>query len=129
MAPVQKPTEQKKVVDPRQRALALGLEFVKRCLQSNNLDDLYFLLTNDLRALVPFDRSFLVTHVRGKSGLAAIGGLTKVEKTSRFTELADSIAKPVKALDRGILISGNGNLPDEEISINSSRHDPRTSGS
>jgi multidrug resistance efflux pump len=116
MAPVQKPTEQKKVVDPRQRALALGLEFVKRCLQSNNLDDLYFLLTNDLRALVPFDRSFLVTHVRGKSGLAAIGGLTKVEKTSRFTELADSIAKPVKALDRGILISGNGNLPDEEIS-------------
>ncbi len=117
IAPVQKPAEPKKSVDPRQRALALGLEFVKRCLQSNNLDDLYFLLTNDLRSLVAFDRSFLVTHVQGKSGLAAIGGLSKIEKTSKYTESANQIAGHLKALDRGILISGHGNLPDQEISV------------
>ena len=115
VAPVQKPPEPKKTVDPRQRALALGLEFVKRCLQTNSLDDLYFLLTNDLRTLLPFDRSFLVTHVRGKSGVAAIGGLSKVEKTSKYTEAANHIADQLKTLDRGILISGQGNLPDEEI--------------
>lgn len=115
VAPAAKAPEPRKGVDPRQRALALGLEFVKRCLQSKDLDELYFLLTTDLRALVPFDRSCLVTHVRGNSGVAAIGGLSKVEKTSKYTDAINTFADDLKSLDRGILISAQGNLPHEEM--------------
>lgn len=115
LSQVQKPAEPKKTVDPCQRAVALGLEFVKRCLQTNSIDDLHFLLTNDLRALMPFDRSFLMTHTRAESVLAAIGGLSKVEKTSKYTEAINEIAGQLKTLDGGILISGQGNLLDEEI--------------
>jgi multidrug resistance efflux pump len=105
-------------IDPRQKALALGLEFSKRAVESESLEDLFFILTNDIRALVEFDRAFLVTHAGGKTVFSAASNQPTLEKKSKFHRTILQLGKSVKDLNRGLLLSAQSdsmNLPDEDI--------------
>jgi hypothetical protein len=105
--------------DPRRKALALGLEFAKRAVRAATFEDLCLLLTNDIRALIQFDRSFLVTHLGGTSVLAAVGNQPVVEKKSRFRELAENLAREMRGVDQALLVSGPeglANLPETRVS-------------
>jgi hypothetical protein len=105
--------------DPRRKALALGLEFAKRAVKAVNFDELCLLLTNDIRTVVQFDRSFLVVHLGGASTLAAVGNQPVVEKKSRFRQLAEELARSMKDVDQALLVSGKeglANLPDTRVS-------------
>jgi multidrug resistance efflux pump len=106
-------------VDPRQKALALGLEFCKRAFEAKTLDDLYLLLTNDVRGLVEFDRSSLVVHLGGKSRFVAAGLQPVLEKKSKFYEEINELAQSLKGVQRGLLLSsktGAAALSEEELS-------------
>ncbi len=93
-------------IDPRQRALALGLELSKRSVEAHTLDDLYLLLTNDLRALLEFDRSLLIVHVGGDSRFVAAGGQPELDKRSKFYEQVHELAPAIREVRRGLLLSG-----------------------
>lgn len=105
--------------DPRRKALALGLEFAKRVVKAANFDELGLLLTNDIRTVIQFDRSFLVVHLGGASTLVAVGNHPVVEKKSRFRELAEELARSMKGVDQALLVSGKeglANLPETRLS-------------
>jgi multidrug resistance efflux pump len=105
-------------MDPRQRALAMGLEFSKRALEAESLEDLFFMLTNDVRSLLEFDRAFLITHMGGKTEFSAASNQPLVEKKSQFTRRIMDLGKRIKPLDRGLLLSSKSEavkVPDENI--------------
>ncbi|MFC1835987.1 hypothetical protein ACFL2Q_14915, partial [Thermodesulfobacteriota bacterium] len=70
------------VDDSREVVVAISLDFSKRLMEAESLEDLYFRLTNDIQVLMPFDRCFLVTHLGGTSKLVAAGGQPILEKKS-----------------------------------------------
>ena len=120
--PVAKPQSAQQVPadqpDAKQRALALGLEFSKRALEAETLDDLFFMLTNDIRTLVEFDRAFLLTHLGGRSELAAAGNQPILEKKSKYYVQLNRLSQKLKNVERGILLSGKADtasLPDDEV--------------
>ncbi|MDQ7782884.1 MAG: biotin/lipoyl-binding protein, partial [Desulfomonilaceae bacterium] len=106
------------VVDPRQRFLASGLEFCKRVFEAGNLEDLYLLLTNDVRNLVEFDRSSLVVHLGGASRFVAAGLQPAVEKKSKFYDQMTRLAQGLRGVEKGLFLSGEmetSALKEEEL--------------
>ncbi len=106
-------------VDPRQRSLAFGLEFCKRVFETRNLDDLYLTLTNDVRNLIDFDRSSLVVHLGGSSRFVAAGLQPVIEKKSKFYEEMTRLARALRGVERGLLLSGEmgtSAITEEELS-------------
>lgn len=103
-------------VDPRHKALAVALEFTKRLFEVRNLDDLYFVLTNDIRAMIDFDRAFLVIHLDDVSKVVSVGNQPLLETNTKFYEIADKFAVEIRSLDRGLFLareSDTKTLPDE----------------
>lgn len=104
--------------DPKQQALALALEFAKRVVEAESLDDLQFMLTNDARILVPFDRAFLITHLGGESRLAAVMHQPEISKKSHFSQLVNELAPHLRKVDKGIWLSDKTDanmLPKDEL--------------
>ena len=109
------------IVDPRQKALATGLEFCKRAFEAETIDDLYLLLTNDVRSLVEFDRSSLVIHLGGGSKFVAAGLQPVMEEKSKFHDEITRLAHSLKGVVRGLLLSkktGVEALPEEDLPEN-----------
>lgn len=104
--------------DARQRALAIGLELSKRCFEAPTADDLYLLLTHDVRSVLEFDRSILILHIGGVSQLVSASNLPVPEKRSRFHDGAQSIAEPLRDLRKAVLLSkstGAASFSDEDL--------------
>jgi len=80
-----------------ERTLSLSLELTSRAACCDSLDELYFLLTNDLRTLAVYDRCLLITHMEGRSRFVAATHLPVVDKKSKLAlklqELAPDLAK------------------------------------
>ena len=93
--------------DPKQRALAIGLEFSKRALEADSLDELFLILTNDMRTLIPFDRVLLVTHLGGQSKFAAATNQPVLQEKFDFYELVSELAGHLRGVDKGVLLSAN----------------------
>jgi len=93
------------VHDLRHELLALVLQFGKRCLETANLEELYLILTNDIRAVIQFDRSFLVVHVGSKSHLVSASNQPILGKKSRFAELANALGEALRDVHRGVLLA------------------------
>jgi hypothetical protein len=109
---------QEQTVDPRHRALAVALEFTKRLFEVRNLDDLYFVLTNDVRALIDFDRAFLVIHLEDNSKVVSVGNQPLIETNTKFYEMASKLAPDISDLKRGLFLSNKSNaeaLSDEHV--------------
>jgi biotin carboxyl carrier protein len=94
----------------RLKALAYGLEFTKRCFEARTLQDLNLLLTNDISALVEFDRAFLVLHLGGRAELAAASNTVVLEKKARFHTETEAIGSKLAGFDRGVLISAGASV-------------------
>ncbi|MBI4861352.1 MAG: efflux RND transporter periplasmic adaptor subunit [Candidatus Riflebacteria bacterium] len=92
--------------DRRLRALAYGLEFCKRCAAAPTLAELHLLMTNDIRSVVEFDRSFLLVHLDGKTDLVAVGNAPIPDGKTRFAAEAARLGQRLRELNRGLLLSG-----------------------
>ncbi|MFC1835626.1 efflux RND transporter periplasmic adaptor subunit [Thermodesulfobacteriota bacterium] len=92
------------VVDPAKRALAIGIELAKNATKARTLEELQFILVNDVRALIPFDRSLLIYHFDGESSLAAVHNQIKLEHKSDFVQRVNKLAPSLKGIDKGIII-------------------------
>ena len=103
-------------VDPRHKALAVGLEFTKRLFEVRNLDDLYFVLTNDIRALINFDRAFLVMHLDDQSKVVSVGNQPQIETNTKFYDDANRLALEIRDLRRGLFLSSKpgSEIPSDE---------------
>jgi multidrug resistance efflux pump len=117
------PTDSKVVhmpgADVREKLLVVSLEVARRSLEAASLDELYFLLTNDIRVLIEFDRSFLITHMGGTSGLAVAGNQPMMEKKSKFQEELNRLAGKLSQLAKPLLLSNRTDvrtIPDEDLS-------------
>ncbi|MEW6352014.1 MAG: HlyD family efflux transporter periplasmic adaptor subunit [Thermodesulfobacteriota bacterium] len=92
------------LVDQAQ-ALALAVQFSKRAQDAQTLDDLYLLLTNDVRVLVEFDRAFLMVHLGRDSKCVAASGQATLETKSKFHHELANLARGVAGLDRLLLVA------------------------
>jgi hypothetical protein len=104
--------------DPKQKALALGMEFSKRALEAESLDDLFFMLTNDIRILTEFDRALLITHIGGKSNFVAATNQPILQKKFEFYDTVSDLAGHLRSVDRGVWLSAEADaakLSDEEL--------------
>jgi multidrug resistance efflux pump len=97
--------------DPR-RALAVGLELAKNAARASSIDELQFILVNDTRALLPFDRSLLVIHLGGKSDLAAVNNQSKLESKSDFVQHVKALSPALKEIKQGLMLLANSPKSD-----------------
>jgi len=97
----------------RRKVLAIGLEVAKNAVRARTLDELQFVLVNDLRALLPFDRSLLLEHFDGKSVLAATNNQPKLERKSDFVQRVNSLALSLQGLDRALVLMAQAPRPTD----------------
>lgn len=104
--------------DRKQKALALGMEFSKRAIEAESLDELFFMLTNDIRILTEFDRALLITHIGGESNFVAATNQPILQKKFEFYDAVSDLAGHLRSVDRGVWLSGEADaakLSDEEL--------------
>ncbi len=90
--------------DPAKQALAIGLELAKNAARAPTLEDLQFILVNDTRALVPFDRSMLILHFDGDSRLVAANNQPALENKSEFVNRLNELAIDLMEVKRGLVL-------------------------
>ncbi len=90
--------------DAGRQALAIGLELAKNATRARTLEELQFVLVNDTRALIPFDRSMLVVHLDGDSKLVATNNQPTLETKSDFVDRLNELAPLLKSLERGLVL-------------------------
>jgi Barrel-sandwich domain of CusB or HlyD membrane-fusion len=82
-----------------EKAVATSLEIASRAASVGTLDEIYFLLTNDLRLIAGFDRCFLITHFRGSSDVVSATHQPVLDKKSKLQEHLAFLANHVRKLD------------------------------
>ncbi len=87
--------------NPAERAIELS----KRSLETQSLDELLFLLTNDTRTLIEFERSWLVTHLGGPSRLAATNNQPALNDKSQFVNECNNLATVLRDKDKALFLS------------------------
>jgi hypothetical protein len=87
--------------------LALAIEIAKRAADQSGLDDLYFLLVNEFRCILEFDRCFLIVHLGGSSELVAASHQPAIESKSPVYQDLSALAPKLKELKKGILLTKN----------------------
>ncbi len=102
----------------RERLIALTIELSKRALNSKSADELYFLMTNDIRVLIEFDRSFLVTHFGGETKFVAAGNQPILEKKSEIYGAVQKLGSDLRESNKPFIVPSPEQLksaPDELI--------------
>jgi multidrug resistance efflux pump len=87
--------------NPQERAIELS----KRSLETQSLDELYFLLTNDTRTLIEFERAWLASHLGGPSRLAAANNQPALNDKSEFVDRADNLADALRGKEKALFLS------------------------
>ncbi len=90
---------------PEVPGFARAVEFSRRALESKSLDELYYILTNDVRVLIDFDQALLILHAGGRSRLVATNNQLQLNDRSRFVKIADQLADELKEFRRALLLS------------------------
>ncbi len=101
--------------------LALALEFASRVSAADTLDELYFILTNDLRSLAEFDRCFLITHFDRQSRFVAATHQPVLDGKSKLQDKIHELADNLRELDSPVVCAkktGTTNLTGGELSAN-----------
>ena len=88
-----------------EKMLAMALEFASRAANVASLDEISFMLTNDLRALVEFDRCFLITHFQDKSQVVSATHQPFLDKKSKLQSLLQGVAPHLSGVDYPILFN------------------------
>jgi multidrug resistance efflux pump len=81
------------------------MELARRALEAKTLETLKFLLTNELRALVEFDRCSLVSHLGGSSTLLAVNNQPLLDKKSKFYQQVSELAPKLRSMRVPLLLS------------------------
>ncbi len=89
--------------------LARAVQFAQNAqTESDSFEDMGLLLVNDIRALIPFDRAFLVTFIGGETKLFSATGQTQVNPKAQLSERLIDMATDLKDLKRTLMISPKG---------------------
>ena len=88
-----------------ERLVALALELSSRAVAAESLDELYFILTNDLRTVAEFDRCFLIVHLEGESRFVSATLQPVLEGKSRLQDVLTDLAGRLVAVDRSLVLS------------------------
>lgn len=105
-------------MDARQKAVAFGLEFTKRCFDAPDLEELFLLLTNDIRLLIQFDRSLLVLHIGGDSKFVSAANQPLLETKTKFNQIVKDLSSCLRNVKKGLLLAGRegiAGLPEEDL--------------
>jgi len=86
------------------QALSIGIELGKNAVRARTLDDLQFIMVNDTRALLSFDRSLLILHLGERSELAATNNQPRLEKKSEFVKKVNSLSPELRTLDKALVL-------------------------
>jgi multidrug resistance efflux pump len=81
------------------------LSLVKRAFSAKSLDELFFILTNDIRTLIEFDRASLITHVRGASRITATDNEPALNKKTEFVIKQNMLASALSSQKTALLLS------------------------
>lgn len=93
-----------KAQPPRPSIGAIAIEFCKRALAPGSVDTLYFLLTNDLRSIVPFDRCSMVVHLGGRSRLVAINNQPLLDKRAKFYDEMTGLSSRLRTMNNTLIL-------------------------
>jgi len=99
-------------VDQRRRALATGFELAKNAIRAKSLDEVEFVLVNDTRTLLPFDRSLLIVHFQGESRLVSATNQPRLEQKSDFVQRVNVLSAVLKPVHRGLILFPGGAKPE-----------------
>ncbi|AFM23792.1 efflux RND transporter periplasmic adaptor subunit [Desulfomonile tiedjei] len=99
--------------DGLRKALAIGLELAKNAARAQTLDEFQFILVNDTRALLPFDRSMLILHMNGKSVLAAANNQPRLETRAGLVQKINELAPKLRDIRTGLVLFSNGAVADD----------------
>jgi hypothetical protein len=110
---------------PQDRLVALALELPSRAAAAESLDELYFILTNDLRSLAEFDRCFLITHLEGESRFVSATHQPVLEGKSRLQDVLADLSFLLAPVDRPLVLStdkamgsfADQGAPDEALTV------------
>jgi multidrug efflux pump subunit AcrA (membrane-fusion protein) len=105
-----KPEQQ---IDYRRQALAVSMELAKNAVRARTLEELQFILVNDTRAILPFDRSLLFLHFDGKSSFSATNNQPQLEKKSDFVKRADNLAPYLKTVTSALILFAHDFKPGD----------------
>jgi multidrug efflux pump subunit AcrA (membrane-fusion protein) len=92
-----------------ERVVAMALEFAARMAAAESLDEIYFALTNDLRALLHYERCFLITHLGGNTRVVAATHQPVLNKKSELQNHVTSIGRWLRDLKRPLVV-GRGSI-------------------
>jgi multidrug resistance efflux pump len=104
--------------DKKERQILLSLDLSKRALETESIDDLYFLIANDIRALLSYDRCMIVSHLGGVSQLVAAGNRPEVEKRAKIYEALERFGTVLRNSSVPILLAGRNSvddIPDDKL--------------
>ena len=87
------------------------LSLVKRALGAKSLDELLFILTNDIRTLIEYDRASLITHVGGASRIVATSNESDLNSRAAFVNKQNVMASALRGQNTALLLS---NRVDDE---------------
>ncbi len=87
-------------------------------MEARSYEELCYLLTNDIRALIEFDRSFLIVHMSGESRFVGASNQPVLDKKSKFDDELNRLAGELKELKKPLLLKSPSDiaaLSDEEL--------------
>jgi multidrug resistance efflux pump len=99
-----------------EKVLAMALEFASRSANMASLDEISFMLTNDLRVLAEFDRCFLITHFQDKSQVVAATHQPFIDKKSKLQSVLHGVAPHLSGIDYPILFDSKAGATDAPFS-------------
>jgi hypothetical protein len=100
--------------DQVHQASSIGLKLTRRASEIDDLDKLFFFLTNDIRTLIRFDRCFLLVHFGGDSYCAAVNNQVELEQKSTFTSEFNELAVLFKDHSKVVLLSKQAAQGEEQ---------------
>jgi RND family efflux transporter MFP subunit len=93
----------------RAEQLARAVQFAQRAQnETDSFEDMAMLLTNDARALTPFDRAFLITYIGGTPSLFSATGQTEPQTKSKLAEKIVETVDYLRNLEKILIISSRG---------------------
>lgn len=93
-----------------ERIVAYALELAARSASADSFDEVCFMLTNDLRILLQFERCFLVTHFGGRSELVAATQQPLLDGKSRLQERLTELARNLRGLEKPLALANENGL-------------------
>ncbi|MBI5572898.1 MAG: efflux RND transporter periplasmic adaptor subunit [Desulfomonile tiedjei] len=108
---------------PQERFLALAVELCSRAVAAESVDEVYFILTNDLRILVEFDRCFLIMHLGGESRFVSATHQPVLDGKSRLQDVLEDLSRHLLLSDRPLVLSmtqetgsfADQGVPEEDV--------------